>query len=242
MSLFNIKLKTKNGNDIHKKETISVFFRLKYSKGLKTTAEYTFRIVHSHGVFDPQSVIEIKNPKNVESLEDLTLKVLLNLCHIIAKISSKYSVDPDFILFLSPDFGGKNDSWQYLQDVFKRPKMEKNQKAPKTTLIGLNNWLEDFQSDYENLWNKKYCKQKGIKKEELDMLKQFGDLNSKTYFMSIDPTRDPKKYAKSIHVCNMLQDRIDRNPQIAEIVFDKNFQKINTDLDKFIEEANKNTT
>lgn len=235
MSLFSIKLKTKNGNDVHKKETVSVFFRLKYSKGLKTTAEYTYRIIHSHGVVDPQTVLEIKNSKNVESVEDLTLKVLLNLCHVIAKISSLYNIDPDFILFLSPDFGNKNDSWQFLQDVFKRPKFEKTDEkgvkktyAQKVTNLKEVNWLEDFTSDYHTTWTSNYCKKKGIKKEELDMLKEFGDRNSSTCIMSIDPTRDSKKYAKSIHVCNMLKDRIDRNLQITELV---------KDLDKFIEDA-----
>jgi hypothetical protein len=216
MSLFSIKLKTKNGNDVKKKETFTVWFRLKYAQGIKTTAEYTYRILHSNGVDDPQRVLELKAAKDVKSIEDLTLKVLLNMCHIIGQIANKHNVDPDFILFFSPDFGEKNGAWKFLQDAFRRPKAEKDKFGNFTNVIMKdNNWLESFTRDYDTTWTKQYCKKYKIKKDELDMLKAFGDMNSNTMIMSIDPNRDKTKYAKSIHICKMLQDRIDRNLQIT---------------------------
>lgn len=227
--MFNIKLKTKNGNDVKKKEIFTVWFSLKYAQGLKTTAEYTYRIVYNSGVIDPKAVFQLKSTKDIKSLEDLTLKVMLNLCHIISKVSSKNNIDPDFILFFSTDFGGKNDSWKFLSDVFKRPKAEKDKSGNFTpVLLKENNWLREYSKDYESAWTEKNCKKSKINKNELDMLKSFGDTNSKTTIMSIDPTRDKTKYSKSIYICNMLKDRIDRNLQITELV--KN-------LDEFIEEA-----
>jgi len=216
MSLFSIKLKTKNGNDVKKKETFTVWFRIKYAQGIKTTAEYTYRILHSHGVDDPQRVLELKAAKDVKSIEDLTLKVMLNMCHIISQIAIKHNIDPDFILFFSPDFGGKNQSWKFLQDTFKRPKAEKDKFGNFTNVIMKEtNWLQGFTMDYDNTWTNENCKRLKIKKNELDMLKTFGDINSKTMIMSIDPNKDKTKYAKSIHICKMLQDRIDRNLQIT---------------------------
>lgn len=221
MSLFSIKLKTKNGNDVKKKETFTAFFRIKYAQGLKTKAEYTYRIIHSNGVDDPQRVLELRAAKDVKSLEDLTLKVMLNLCHIIGQLTQKHNVDPDFILFMSPDFGDKNASWKFLQDVFRRPKAEKDKKGNfiKQVVMKENNWLDEYTRDYDSIWTKEQCKKFKIKKDELDMLKAFNDMNSNTMIMSIDPNRDKTKYAKSIHICSMLQDRIDRNLQITENSF-----------------------
>jgi hypothetical protein len=215
MSLFSIKLKTKNGNDIKKKETFTCYFRIKFKKGLKTTAEYTYRIIHSNGIDDPQRVLELKAAKDVQSIEDLTVKVLLNLCHIISGITKKYNTDPDFILFMSPDLGEKNSAWRFLYDAFRRPKIDETGEKIKF-LQNPDIWLTDHEKEFDLHWNEERCKKMRIKKEELDILRQFADKNPNTVFMTIDPNRDKTKYAKSIHTCSMLKDRIDRNLQITE--------------------------
>jgi len=214
MSLFSIKLKTKAGNDIKKKETLTVFFRLNYKKGLKTVAEYTYRIIHSNGIIDPQNVLQLKISKDVNSIEDLTLKVILNLCHIIGKTTQVHNIDPDFVLFMSPDLEGKkNKSWMYLSSVFKRPNVKDKKGNIKKSAHNekiFNNWLTEVDREYTKEWTEDECKKLRIKKTELDMLKDFADGNPNTVFMTIDPNRDPIKYAKSLHICAMLQERIDR--------------------------------
>ena len=208
MSIFNIKLKTRNGNDVKKRETITIFFRLNFKKGLKTTAEYTYRIIYSKGVKDPQVVLALKNSQEVESLEDLTLKVMLNLCHIIGIITKVENISPDFINFISPDFGGKNKSWRYLIDAFKKKKPPQEDGLLEALITSLD-------VGYEENWSEDKCNKMKIKKEELDLLKAFTDLNPNTVFMTIDPMRDSEKYAKSISICNQLKDRIDRNLQMT---------------------------
>lgn len=208
MSIFSIKLKTKNGNDVKRKETFTVCFRLKYRKGLKTSAEYTYRIIYSKGVDDPQTVLELKNPNQIKSIEDLTVKVMLNFCHIITQICDKHKIDPDFIMFISPDFE-KSQAWKFLNSAFKRP----GKQAVATPNDPLR-WVRDFTEDYEKSWTAEKCGKMGIRKDELDMLKAFADLNPNTVLMTFDPNRDPKKYARSIAICNKLQDRINRQLQI----------------------------
>lgn len=196
MSLFNIKLKTKNGNDIKKKETFTVFFRLKYKKNTLTkrvSALYTYRIMYSKGTIDPKRVLELKDSNLVTNIEDLTLKVMLNFCHIIGKITQTENIDSDFVLFMSPDFDSKlNRSWMYLKDVF------------------------DKNSKYDDNWTDKDCKRFELKKAELDLLKDFANLNPNTKFMNIDPNRDTIKYKKSIGVCTALKERIDNYLQITK--------------------------
>jgi hypothetical protein len=217
MSLFNIKLKTKAGNDIKKKETFTCLFRVKYKKkgaNKKITAEYTYRLFYSKGVEDPQRVLQLKNSHLVGSIEDLTLKVMLNFCHIIGNITKAHNIDPDFILFMSPDFeNSKSKAWMFLNDAFRRPKKEEKKKIDADNPF---DWLNEYTEDFERQWTEERCKTLNIKKEELNLLKSFADLNPNTMFMTIDPNRDKQKYAKSIHICSMLQDRIDRNLQITE--------------------------
>ncbi len=207
--LFNIKLKTKNGNDVKKKQTITVFFRLKFKKGLTTTAEYTYRIIYGNGVQDPKRVLTLKDTKTINTFEGFTLRVLLNLCHIVANISKINNLDPDFILFISPDLtASKNNSWMYLKSIFYRP-VEKKDEI-------LNDLLKKFDKAYDSDWDVKKCFKHGFRKEELDLLKEFVDRNPNTKFMSIDPNHDPQKYSKSLIVCQDLQDRLDRKPGIFQ--------------------------
>lgn len=213
MSIFNIKLKTKSGNDIKKKETLTVLFRLNYKKGLTTTAEYTYRIMTSKGIIDSRKVLELKNKKDVTGVEDLTLKSMLNFCHIIGNFTKVNDINPDFILFMSPDLGGKNRSWQFLKDAFtgikiQVPKNVDDDPFDVNTEYTSQVLLED--KDWDNRWDNDLCSKYKIKKDELDLLRQFVLLNPNCHFMSIDPNRDPKKYAKTLHVCSMLQDRLDR--------------------------------
>jgi hypothetical protein len=220
MSIFNIKLKTKSGNDIKKKETFTVFFRLNYKKGLKTTAEYTYRIMSSKKVVDPRRVLELKNPKEVTSIEDLTLKVMLNFCHVIGQITQEFDINPDFILFMSPDFEGKkNKAWQFLKDAFTGIKIQVP-KDPNADPFALGTeYVSEILTDdrdFDNRWDESMCSKYGIKKVELDLLRTFAKLNSSCHFMTIDPGRDPIKYAKSIHLCNMLKDRLDRKIDIFD--------------------------
>lgn len=186
MSIFNIKLKTKSGNDVKKKETFTVFFRLNFKRGVvgKSIAEYTYRIMSSKGVTDTRRVMELKNPKDVKSLEDLTLKVILNFCHMIGGITKAHDINPDFILFMSPDLNGKiNKSWQFLKDTFENKAVN---------------------------WDEGLCSRFKINKDELELLQAFVEINPGCSFRSLDPGMNPIKYEKSIHICNMLQDRIDR--------------------------------
>lgn len=219
MSIFNIKLKTKSGNDIKKKETFTVFFRINYKKGLTTTAEYTYRIMTSKGIIDPKRVLELKNKNDVTGVEDLTLKVMLNFCHIIGSFTKANDINPDFILFMSPDLGGKNKSWQFLKDAFSGIKIQVPKDpnadpfAPDSEYI-TETLTED--RDWDNRWDESLCTRYKIKKTELDLLRQFVILNPSCHFMSIDPERDPKKYAKTIHICSMLQDRLERKIDMFE--------------------------
>lgn len=185
MSIFNIKLKTKNGNDLKKKETFTVFFKLKFGRDLRNTAVYTYRIMYSKGIHDTQKVLELKNPELIVSVEDLTLKVILNFCHIIASISKAENIDPDFIMFISPDLNWKqNMAWQFLGDVFKREDFRKNKYHYK-----LNNH--------------------GIRDNDVEILERFVELNPNTKFIALDPNQDPVKYAKSIVICSQLKGRIE---------------------------------
>lgn len=215
MSIFNIKLKTKSGNDVKKKETFTVFFRLQYKTNVftkKKTAEYAYRIMYSGGAIDTKTVLELKDADKVMSIEDLTVKVLLNFCHILTKVSVKKNINPDFILFMSPDFDGKkNKAWQFLRDVFYKP--EKVKKVEQEPGYGfLDDLKDDYRQPYESVWNEYQCKGHHIVKAELDMLKEFVDSNPATTFMNIDPSKNPK-YAKSLAICSMLQDRLDRKFQ-----------------------------
>jgi len=202
--LFNIKLKTKNGNDVKKKHSLTIFLKMHYKRGLKREAVYTYRIMYGNGIKDPQKLLSIKDTVLVNSIEDLTLKVLLNLCHIIANISTVEKFDPDFVMFISPDFNGKiNSAWKYLIDVFKRPQLDKLDVDHDQ-----EHWMKIFDQDYRENWTEEKCKRLGIKKEELDMLKDFSDRNPNVKFMTIDPYRDKEKYAKSITICSLLESRI----------------------------------
>lgn len=204
MSLFSIKLKTKSGNDVKKKETFTVWFRVTYKVNAltkKKTAEYTYRIMYSGGILDPKVVFELKNSDSIQSIEDVTLKVLLNFCCILGKLSKDKNINPDFILFMSPDLEGKrNKAWMFLKDIFGKAKESEGQD------------LKEIFRDIKNYdtWDKNQCNRLGIKKDELDLLRDFIDKNPSTVFMNIDPNRNPKKYGKSIIVCNMLQERLDR--------------------------------
>lgn len=188
MSIFNLKLKTKNGNDVKKKETFTVLFALNYKRGLKTTAEYTYRIMSSRGIIDTGKVMGLKDADKVKSREDLTLKVILNFCHLIGKMSQKYNIDPDFVLFMSPDFGGTNNAWKFLKDVF------------------------DTKTIHTSGWDEAQCHKLGINKIDLDYLKAFVAMNPDCHFMTIDPERNNGKYARSIHVCGELKQRFEGQP------------------------------
>lgn len=185
MSIFNIKLKTKNGNDLKKKETFTVFFKLKFGRGLRNTAAYTYRIMYSRGIHDTKKVLELKEPQLITSVEELTLKVILNFCHIIASISKAENIDPDFIMFISTDLNWKiNSAYYFLSEVFKR---------------------EDFRKSKHHHRLSAY----GIKDNDVEILEKFVELNPNTKFMALDPTQDAVKYAKSIIICSQLKGRIE---------------------------------
>ncbi len=213
MSIFNLKLKTKNGNDIKKKETFTVFLTVNYKKSSLTNkakiAEYTYRIMYSKGTEDIKRVLQLKDYENIKSVEDLTVKVVLNMFHLIGKITKKLDVDPDFILFISPIFGDKkNRSWTFLKDAFNVPPQGSTHKTSYVCT----------REEYEEKWGMGVCNKLGVNKDEVDLIRDFSELNSLTNIMTIDPNKDAKKYAKSINICNALQDRLDRNLQITEQV------------------------
>lgn len=208
MSFFSIKVKTKSGNDIKKKETMTAYFRISYKNNAltrKKTAEYTYRIMHSGGIEDPRRVLEIKDVATVLSTEDLTLRVMLNMFYILTKITEKHNINPDFIMLVSPDLDGKkNKSWIYLKSIFKRVYDRPAETVDEFTGI------RELQAPYELEWDEKQCEKLGIRREDLDKLKAFVDLNPNTVFMNVDPNIDKVKYSKSLGVCQALQDRMDR--------------------------------
>lgn len=182
--MFNIKLKTKNGNDINEKVIFNVYFKLKYIRGLKTTAVYTYRIYYGNRenskIRDSGSVFEIKDNVNVISREDLTIKVILNLIHIIVGISKKENLDPDVISFISTDFDSFNLSWNAFNPIFRRKEIAiENMKFSRMTI------------------------------ETVETLKAFVDLNPNTSFYYTDPNKDPVRYAKSLIICSQLNGRIE---------------------------------
>lgn len=186
--MFNIKLKTKSGNDINKKETITVFFRVRIVRNAltnKNKAEYVYRIVHSNGVVDSEQVYSIKDSNSIKSKEDLILKVMLNMCHYIALISKKYNFNPDFVVFISTDFNAKRSkAWQYLKDIFSRDPV--------------------LWEAFDLNWDDSICQSFKIDKENLDQLKQFVELNPNAKFMNIDPNHNKEKYEGSLKICDKL--------------------------------------
>ena len=202
MSVFKIKLKTRNGNDIKKKETITVFFRMNYKHGLKVNAQYTYRIMCSSGMVDNMKVLEIKNKAKIGTIENMTLMVIVNLLHIVTNLCSKQNIDPDFIMFISPELESKNKSWTYLKDVFFRPNTAQTTEEVIKMIDGL----------YDE-WNPKTCGKLKIDKNNLDILYNSSKAMVKTKFMFVDPNRDVGKYGKSLHICNMLKERIENSLQ-----------------------------
>lgn len=184
MGIFNIKLKTKNGNDIKHKVVFNVYFQLRYVRGLKTTAVYTYRVYYSKEgqskIKDTGGVFEIKDNTNVISREDLTIKVMLNLIHIMVNIAKEEDLDPDVITFVSTDFDNLNLVWRVLSPIFKRKEIV----------------LE-------------HVKQSRMIEETVDTLKTFVDINPNTNFNYIDPRKDKTRFAKSIAVCLNLNKRIE---------------------------------
>jgi hypothetical protein len=199
--MFKINIKTKAGNDIKNKETFSVYFRLHYSKNVFTKrikAYYTYSIMWSKGKIDPNKVMELKNSNNVHSLEDLTLKVIPNLCHVVANITKRYDLTPDYITFISPDLlGKKNKSFLFLKDIFGR---KFQGQIPSSSFVDV------LQSEgaFDSTWSDFQCSRIGIKKDELILLKEFVDANFSTNFRHLDPNLDVIKYKKSIDICNSL--------------------------------------
>ncbi len=199
MSMFSIKLKTKNGNLLKQKETFTVFFKMKFKHNALTKqshAEYTYRIMHRTGVQDTGTVYKMKD--QVQSIEHMTIRVLLNCVHILGKLTKSSGINPDFVLFISPDLDGKiNKSWQFLNDCL-------DHNVKKAT--------------FRNKWTKNTCTDFKIVREELMLLRDFADLNPNTKFMNIDPNYDKVKYQKSITVCDALNDRLNRQLQLLPAV------------------------
>lgn len=202
--IFNIKLKTKNGNDVKKKQTITVFFTLNFKTGVPTTCEYTYRIVYGTGkVLDPGKALTLKDTKQVSRIESLTLRVLLNLSHLVAKITEKHNIDPDFVLFISPDLDfKKNMSWKYLKTIFKKKSMKEEDIEDSKGLQVKALKFADF-----DINDPQQAGKLNLRCEELRMLNEFVESNPNTNFMTIDPTRNILKYGKSMTICNELNTR-----------------------------------
>lgn len=227
MGIFNIKVKTKNGNDIGKKVTFTVFLRIKHKKNLLTKrieAMYTYKIMYGdHKTYDPKKALKLKN-ENIKSFEDFTLKVFLNMAHIIASISKKENLEPDFILFMTPDLAEKgNRSWTFVRDVFMKPGDAVIKQSPfnvdsladildssgSMKATGFKEQPTMSDEEFRDIYTEKYCKKMEIERDEIFMFKTFRDLNPNTTFMLIDPQRNAVKYSKSIAICNQLKERFE---------------------------------
>lgn len=211
MSVFSIKLKTRNGNDVKKKETITVFFKTKYRAGIRPTpSQFTFRIMSSQGVYDTLKVYDLKD--RTFSYEDMMLKVIINLCHMVEKLSKDGNYDPDFILFMTPDLQTpKNKAFMFIKDIFFRPES-------KTSIQTLTKEQIELTLDtiFSENWDAIRCSLYKLKYDELEMLQQFSKKHCLSKVMFIDPSRNPVKYAKSIHIIKMLEDRLSGQLQLSK--------------------------
>lgn len=198
MGLFNIKLKTKNGNDVKHKITFTAWYAINYHKNAltnKKTAEFTYRILSSDGhVIDPQCVLELKDKTAVTSREDLSIKVIVNILTIIGKMSEvNLKGVPDFILIFSNELDNEvSQTWRFTSPIFDRAKVTK--------------------LTYER---------NHVKKETVSLLRDIVTKNPTTKFMAFNPKRD-KKHIKSEKICEALKERLERSPKVeeqTEIVF-----------------------
>lgn len=189
MSMFNIKLKTKNGNDIKHKEIITAYFRTNFSKNVLTKsnfAEFTYRVLYKDVVIDPQVVLEMKNPEKIQGREDLILKTMLNCAYVMTKISDEYNIHPDFLMFISTDFDSAfSGAFPICMNVF-----EKDRKTGRFL-----NTLKNYNSNME---------------ENTKLLRALSEANPNTKFMVVNPAKEPRKYAGSIKICDWLDERMNR--------------------------------
>lgn len=206
MLSFNIKLKTKNGNEVKKKQSFTVFFKLNYKVNPfsnKTIAEYTYRIMHGDKVYDSRAVMAIKDSKSVSSFEDLTLKVILNMIYLISKVCEEEDITPDLIMFITPDFKGSiNRIVVHINKIFNSSKDFNNEDLTRN-----ENFIKGFTES-------KHIKKIGVKGSDLEMLIEFVKKNPFTKFIAYNPNVDPIRYKKSLYICQQLQDRISRNPEL----------------------------
>lgn len=198
--MFSIKLKTRNGNLVKQKQTLTVFFKLKFKQSALTKqviAEYTYRILYKNGGVKDTGVV-YKMKTEVKSIEHMTLRVMLNCIHVIGKMTKSLDLNPDFILFISTDYDSKkNKAWKFLNHCFDHDKRS-----------------EDFKAN----WDNELCNNFKIERNELLLLRDFVDLNPNVKFMNIDPNYDKSKYHKSIAICNALNDRLDRQLQLIPTI------------------------
>src|SRR5690349_11270281 len=190
--MLNIKLKTKSGNDVKEKQTITVYFSLNWKNGLTKTTDYTYKIIYGKNkVLDTGKVNSLKFNKDIYKIESFTLRVILNMCFILKGFIQEYNLNPDYVLFISNELDiKKNHSWMYLGTIFAR--------RDNTEIIKGKNIFEidTVKVGYE-AWDNNYCQKFNINKFELDCLKKFVDNRPTVKFKMIDPKRDKGKYAKS---------------------------------------------
>lgn len=182
MSIFNIKLKTKNGNDVKKKQMFTVYIKTTFKKHALTgrfRGFYTYRIMHNNGIEDPVCALELKNSENINNSDDFIMRVLLNMCHILVKLTDKYKIDPDFILFITPD-------------------LQRAGFGAIRNILDANNEKEYERKNYSQL-----------REEHVEILEKFVKNNPNTSFRLIDPEKNKEKYAKSIKVCGYLKSTLE---------------------------------
>lgn len=214
MSVFSIKLKTKAGNDVNNKQSFTAFFKLKYEKEAINVAEFTYRIMAGEEVIDPNKVIKLKNSNSIQSIEEATLRVIINLTHIIMKICEERNVSPDGIMFISTNLkarntkkrgvGGKvarNRSWVFLRDTLRLIPLKDGKE-------GTAAFPKPFVSADYSEWTEERCTNYKISKDNLDILRKYVENNPNTRFVAFDPNVSPEKYAKSIHICDTLENRL----------------------------------
>lgn len=195
MSVFKIKIKTKNGNDIKNKQTFTVFFVYKITTSLltgKTEARYTYKIFYNKGVYDKKTVFTLTNETKEFSKNLVLVKIVINMLHLINSIAKKENILPDTILFISPLLKANNTLTMIDSFI----------TVGKDTVFNSTHEVKEFY--------KGHTKKHGINDDCLDLLIQKSKNLSQTYVKWINPSEDKEKYAKSIGICNQLTERFNR--------------------------------
>lgn len=198
MSILKLKLKTKAGNNVDKKETFTCVFASNKKESLINGVPpslFSFKIVYNGGLYDTGEVYQLKD-HNHSGLE-ASLKIMLNCLHVISRISEKENITPDRVMLISADFNLGLDQSQY---------------AAQLALSGDAACLKTLDTH-------------GFAApDEIEFLKEFKKINPNTQFLVISCAPKVGKngsiiqsYERSMSIYNALRKRIvDKVQEVSE--------------------------